>query len=74
MALTARFFCMIESFIQWLLSVLAVPEIGLTSVFLISLISATLLPLGSEPAVFAVVKANPDLLDRKSTRLNSSHT
>lgn len=61
MALTARFFCMIEAFIHWLLSVLAVPEVGLTSVFLIALISATLLPLGSEPAVFAVVKANPDL-------------
>lgn len=49
---------MIESTIQWLLSVLAVPDVGLTSVFVVSVISATLLPLGSEPAVFAVVKAN----------------
>lgn len=49
---------MIESAIQWLLGVLAVPEVGLTSVFLISVVSATLLPLGSEPAVFAVIKAN----------------
>lgn len=46
---------------QWLLSVLAVPEVGLTSVFLISFISATLIPMGSEPAVFAVIKANPEL-------------
>ncbi|GGI20050.1 MAG: YqaA family protein [Oxalicibacterium faecigallinarum] len=49
---------MIESAVQWLLAFLAEPEVGLTSVFLISLISATLLPLGSEPAVFAAVKAN----------------
>jgi len=52
---------MIESAVSWSLGVLAVPKIGLTSVFLISLISATLLPLGSEPAVFAVVKANETL-------------
>lgn len=52
---------MIESAINWLLNVLAVPDVGLTSVFLISVISATLLPLGSEPAVFAVVKANEAL-------------
>ncbi len=49
---------MIESTILWLLTVLAIPEVGLLSVFVISLVSATLLPLGSEPAVFAVVKAN----------------
>ncbi len=52
---------MIEAAVHWLLGVLAVPEIGLGSVFLISFISATLLPLGSEPAVFAVIKANPSL-------------
>jgi len=52
---------MIESFIHWLFSVLAVPDVGLISVFLISLLSATLLPLGSEPTVFAVVKANDAL-------------
>lgn len=43
------------------MSVLAIPDVGLTSVFFISLVSATLLPLGSEPAVFAVVKANSAL-------------
>jgi membrane protein YqaA with SNARE-associated domain len=52
---------MIESAIRWLLSVLAVPDVGLTSVFFISLVSATLLPLGSEPAVFAVIKVNGTL-------------
>jgi membrane protein YqaA with SNARE-associated domain len=52
---------MIASAIQWLLDVLALPDVGLASVFIISLLSATLLPLGSEPAVFAVVKANASL-------------
>jgi membrane protein YqaA with SNARE-associated domain len=52
---------MIASAIEWLLAVLALPNVGLASVFVISLVSATLLPIGSEPAVFAVVKANGDL-------------
>jgi membrane protein YqaA with SNARE-associated domain len=52
---------MIESAITWLLGVLAAPEVGLTSVFIISFVSATLVPLGSEPAVFAVCKANEDM-------------
>ncbi|WP_295990099.1 YqaA family protein [Rugamonas sp.] len=52
---------MIESAIVWLLHLIAAPEVGLTSVFLISFTSATLLPLGSEPAVFAVIKANPSI-------------
>lgn len=52
---------MVESAVAWLLAVLAVPSVGLGSVFIISFISATLLPLGSEPAVFAVIKANADL-------------
>lgn len=52
---------MIESAVRWLLNVLSVPDVGLSSVFLISILSATLLPLGSEPAVFAVTKANPAL-------------
>ena len=50
---------MIETAVQWLLDLVAAPTVGLTSVFVISFISATLLPLGSEPAVFAVIKANP---------------
>jgi len=49
---------MIESAVLWLLKVLAAPTVGLTSVFIVSFVSATLLPMGSEPAVFAVVKAN----------------
>lgn len=49
---------MIEHAVLWLLKVLAAPAVGLSSVFIVSFVSATLVPLGSEPAVFAVVKAN----------------
>lgn len=52
---------MIEAAVAWLLGVLAVSKIGLPAVFLICLISATLVPLGSEPVVFAMIKANPEL-------------
>ena len=52
---------MIESFTYWVLSILAIPAAGLGTVFLISFVSATLLPLGSEPAVFVTVKAMPDM-------------
>lgn len=52
---------MIESAIHWLLNLLAMPEVGFSAVFLISFISATLLPLGSEPTVFAAIKAAPDM-------------
>jgi membrane protein YqaA with SNARE-associated domain len=52
---------MIESAIYALLDRLAIPTVGLPAVFGIAFISATLLPMGSEPAVFGVVKANPPL-------------
>jgi membrane protein YqaA with SNARE-associated domain len=52
---------MIASAMQWLLDVLALPDVGLPTVFVISIISATLLPLGSEPVVFAVIKENASL-------------
>jgi membrane protein YqaA with SNARE-associated domain len=50
-----------EAWLQTLLETLALPQYGLSTVFVVSLISATLLPLGSEPAVFGLVKLNPDL-------------
>lgn len=50
-----------EAWLQSLLTTLALPEFGLSTVFAVSLISATLLPLGSEPAVFGLVKLNPEL-------------
>jgi membrane protein YqaA with SNARE-associated domain len=50
-----------EIWLKQLLLWLALPEFGLSTVFVVSFISATLLPLGSEPAVFGLVKLNPDL-------------
>jgi membrane protein YqaA with SNARE-associated domain len=44
-----------------LLALLAVPKYGLAGVFCIAFISATLLPLGSEPAVVGLVTINPSL-------------
>lgn len=40
---------------------LALPQFGLSTVLVISLLSATLLPLGSEPAVFGLIQLNPEL-------------
>jgi membrane protein YqaA with SNARE-associated domain len=44
-----------------LLTALALPQVGLSTLFVVALVSATLLPLGSEPAVFALVKLDPGL-------------
>ncbi|ARP93366.1 YqaA family protein [Bordetella genomosp. 13] len=49
------------SAIQAALGWLALPEVGLSAIFVVSVVSATLLPLGSEPAVFAYVKVSPDM-------------
>ncbi|WP_042428840.1 YqaA family protein [Comamonas granuli] len=50
-----------ETWILPLLHWLALPQFGLGTVFVVSFVSATLLPLGSEPAVFGLIKLNPDL-------------
>lgn len=44
-----------------LLSWLALPQFGLSTVFVVAFVSATLLPLGSEPAVFGLIKLNPEM-------------
>lgn len=44
------------------LAFLALPKVGLPALFFISFISATLIPTGSEPAVFAYIKLNPHML------------
>jgi len=49
------------SAVHGLLGALALPEVGLSAIFSISLLSATLLPLGSEPAVFGYLKLAPDM-------------
>lgn len=50
-----------EAWFAQMLEWLALPQFGLSTVFVVSFVSATLLPLGSEFAVVGVVKANPDL-------------
>jgi membrane protein YqaA with SNARE-associated domain len=50
-----------EMWLEELLVMLALPKFGLSTVFVVSLISATLLPLGSEPVVFGLIKLNPAL-------------
>lgn len=47
--------------IDHLLALLALPQYSLGTVFVVSFISATLVPLGSEPVVFGLVRINPDL-------------
>lgn len=49
------------SSVDWLLATLALPSVGLSAIFLVSFISATLLPLGSEPAVFGYIQLSPHM-------------
>src|SRR5687768_16010702 len=49
---------------EWMessLALLSLPRFGLSTLFIVSFISATLLPLGSEPALFGLLRLNPDL-------------
>lgn len=50
-----------DAWIDALLTLLALPKYGLSTVFVVAFVSATLLPLGSEPVVFGLVKLNPSL-------------
>ena len=50
-----------DAWLEQLLVLLALPKFGLSTVFVVSFISATLLPLGSEPVVFGLVELNPHL-------------
>ncbi|MCX7239991.1 MAG: YqaA family protein [Burkholderiales bacterium] len=49
------------TWIQQLLALLALPEYSLTTVFVVSFISATLVPLGSEPVVFGLIELDPTM-------------
>ena len=50
-----------EAWLDHLLILLALPKFGLSTVFTVAFISATLLPLGSEPVVFGLIELNPSL-------------
>ncbi len=51
-----------DLWISQLLAALALPQYSLGTVFVVSFISATLVPMGSEPVVFGLVQLNPQLL------------
>ena len=51
-----------QIWLEHLLVLLALPKFGLLVLFVVAFVSATLLPLGSEPAVLALVQLNPTLL------------
>lgn len=51
-----------EGLTDWLQHTAALPNVGLPAIFIVSLLSATWLPLGSEPAVFGFVKMHPEML------------
>jgi len=48
-----------DALLDWLMATLSLPQFGLSTVFFVALIASTLVPLGSEPAVFGLVKLNP---------------
>jgi membrane protein YqaA with SNARE-associated domain len=47
----------LHNFLVWL----SLPIVGLPAVFTVSFVSATLLPMGSEPVLFGYIKLNPDM-------------
>ena len=51
-----------DAWFDSVLALLALPKFGLSTVFIVAFVSATLLPMGSEPAVYGLVRLNPDLL------------
>jgi membrane protein YqaA with SNARE-associated domain len=50
-----------ETWLWSLLETLSLPKYGLSTVFVVAFFSATLLPMGSEPVVFGLIKLNPEL-------------
>lgn len=47
----------LHNFLVWL----SLPVVGLPAVFSVAFVSATLLPMGSEPVLFGYIKLNPDM-------------
>ncbi len=51
----------LDAALQQLLAWLALPQYGLSTLFVVAFVSATLLPMGSEPALVGLLHLNPDL-------------
>ena len=52
---------LMDAWLQQLLAALALPEYGLSTLFVVAFVAATLLPMGSEPVLFGLIKLNPEL-------------
>ena len=50
-----------QAWFDALLALLALPQFGLSTLFVVAFISATLVPLGSEPALFGLLQLNPGM-------------
>ncbi|MFH0130772.1 YqaA family protein [Variovorax sp. EL159] len=50
-----------EAWLNSLMALLALPQYGLSTLFVAAFVSATLVPVGSEPILFGLLKLNPDL-------------
>ena len=50
-----------QSWLDTFLQLLALPQYGLSTLFVASFISATLLPIGSEPFLYGLLRLNPGL-------------
>jgi membrane protein YqaA with SNARE-associated domain len=50
-----------EHWLASLLAVLALPRYGLSTLFVAAFVSATLIPVGSEPVLYGLLRLNPDL-------------
>lgn len=50
-----------QAWLDSLFSLLALPQYGLSTLFVAAFVSATLLPVGSEPILFGLLKLNPDM-------------
>ncbi len=49
------------AWMETLFALLALPQYGLSTLFVAAFVSATLLPVGSEPVLFGLLKLNPDM-------------
>jgi membrane protein YqaA with SNARE-associated domain len=50
-----------QDWLDTVLALLALPRFGLSTLFVAAFVSATLVPVGSEPALFGLLRLNPDL-------------
>lgn len=50
-----------QAWLESLMALLALPQYGLSTLFIAAFVSATLIPVGSEPFLYGLLKLNPDI-------------